>query len=120
MGRILQSPERGQEASCTAHASDPLPEYRGIHRGYEGEREERIQFERLFTVSISRFFRDRKLWEIMQGEMLPLLAQIRLKSYMYGRLGVPQGRRFTALRYYGRACENLIPISLIYTFWPQT
>jgi chemotaxis methyl-accepting protein methylase len=41
----------------------------------EGEREVRIQFERLMTVSISRFFRDRKLWEIMQGGMLPLLAQ---------------------------------------------
>ena len=41
----------------------------------EGGREERIQFERLMTVSISRFFRDRNLWEIMQGGMLPLLAQ---------------------------------------------
>jgi chemotaxis protein methyltransferase CheR len=27
------------------------------------------------TVSISRFFRDRKLWQIMQGELLPLLMQ---------------------------------------------
>ena len=41
----------------------------------ERQRKERIQFERLMTVSISRFFRDRKLWEIMQGGMLPLLAQ---------------------------------------------
>ena len=40
----------------------------------EGDREERLQFESLMTVSISRFFRDRKLWEIMQGRILPLLA----------------------------------------------
>ena len=31
------------------------------------------QFEYLMTVSISRFFRDRKLWEMMRGEVLPLM-----------------------------------------------
>jgi chemotaxis methyl-accepting protein methylase len=41
----------------------------------EGEREERIQFERLMTVAISRFFRDRKIWQIMQERMLPLLIK---------------------------------------------
>ena len=41
----------------------------------EKDREELLQFERLMTVSISRFFRDRRLWEIMQGRILPLLAQ---------------------------------------------
>jgi chemotaxis protein methyltransferase CheR len=43
----------------------------------EGEPEERIQFERLMTVSISRFFRDRKLWQIMQAGMFPLLTENR-------------------------------------------
>jgi chemotaxis methyl-accepting protein methylase len=41
----------------------------------EEKREERIQFERLMTVAISRFFRDRKLWQIMQGRLLPLLIK---------------------------------------------
>jgi chemotaxis protein methyltransferase CheR len=41
----------------------------------EKDREKRFQFEHLMTVSISRFFRDSKLWEIMQGQILPLLAQ---------------------------------------------
>jgi len=34
----------------------------------------RLQFERLMTVSISRFFRDQGLWEKMQGQILPLLS----------------------------------------------
>jgi len=41
----------------------------------EKDREALLQFERLMTVSISRFFRDRRLWEIMRGRILPLLAQ---------------------------------------------
>ena len=41
----------------------------------EKDREVHIQFERLMTVSISRFFRDRKLWEIMRGEILPLMLE---------------------------------------------
>jgi chemotaxis methyl-accepting protein methylase len=41
----------------------------------EKDHEKRLQFERLMTVSISRFFRDGRLWEIMQEEILPLLAQ---------------------------------------------
>ena len=39
------------------------------------DREKRLQFERLMTVSISRFFRDIRLWEIIHEEILPLLAQ---------------------------------------------
>ena len=31
--------------------------------------------ERLMTVSISRFFRDRKLWEILQNEIIPQLFE---------------------------------------------
>jgi chemotaxis methyl-accepting protein methylase len=47
----------------------------GYIEAIEGQREERIKFERLMTVAISRFFRDRKLWQIMQGRMLPLLIK---------------------------------------------
>jgi chemotaxis methyl-accepting protein methylase len=31
--------------------------------------------ERLMTVSISRFFRDRKLWEILQSDIVPQLIE---------------------------------------------
>lgn len=41
----------------------------------EKNREARLQFENLMAVSISRFFRDRGLWEILQERILPLLAQ---------------------------------------------
>jgi chemotaxis protein methyltransferase CheR len=37
--------------------------------------ETRHQCERLMTVSISRFFRDRKLWEVLQAELLPELIE---------------------------------------------
>jgi chemotaxis methyl-accepting protein methylase len=44
-------------------------------RAIDGDRKVRLQFERVMTVSISRFFRDRRLWEIMQGQILPLMAK---------------------------------------------
>ena len=34
----------------------------------------RLECERLLSVSISRFFRDRRLWETLQGHILPELA----------------------------------------------
>ena len=42
----------------------------------EEERQVRLAFERLMTVSISRFFRDRELWRIIQSRILPLLIKI--------------------------------------------
>jgi len=39
----------------------------------EENREERLHFERLMTVSISRFFRDREFWMIMYERILPHL-----------------------------------------------
>jgi chemotaxis protein methyltransferase CheR len=35
----------------------------------------RKHFERLMTVSISRFFRDRRLWEVLQTEILPAIIE---------------------------------------------
>jgi chemotaxis protein methyltransferase CheR len=43
-------------------------------RALEHDRRLRLQFECVMAVSISRFFRDRELWEILQRELLPLLA----------------------------------------------
>jgi len=41
----------------------------------ERDREVRLQFERCMTVSISRFFRDRQLWKIMEKRILPLVVK---------------------------------------------
>lgn len=41
----------------------------------ERDREVRLEFERLMTVSISRFFRDRRLWETLQERILPVLVK---------------------------------------------
>jgi chemotaxis protein methyltransferase CheR len=41
----------------------------------ERNQDVRLQFERLMTVSISRFFRDQGLWEKMQGQILPIMAK---------------------------------------------
>jgi chemotaxis methyl-accepting protein methylase len=40
-----------------------------------GSAEVRGQSERLLSVSISRFFRDRALWEVLRGRILPELIQ---------------------------------------------
>ncbi len=40
----------------------------------ERDREALLHFELLMTVSISRFFRDRRLWEFLQARIIPLLA----------------------------------------------
>jgi chemotaxis methyl-accepting protein methylase len=37
--------------------------------------EARHECERLMTVSISRFFRDRKLWEVLEEKILPRLIE---------------------------------------------
>lgn len=41
----------------------------------KNNREEWLRFENFMTVSISRFFRDRGLWETLRDRILPLLAQ---------------------------------------------
>lgn len=41
----------------------------------EMDRNVRVPFERLMTVSISRFFRDRGIWENLQGRILPMMVE---------------------------------------------
>lgn len=43
----------------------------------------RLDCERLMTVSISRFFRDRKLWETLQRDILPLLVESTMGGSMF-------------------------------------
>jgi chemotaxis methyl-accepting protein methylase len=56
-----------QETSCRAlHAYFLL-----LHE----DKGARLHFNRLMTVSISRFFRDRRLWEVLETKILPGLIQ---------------------------------------------
>jgi len=57
----------------------------------KGDREERLQFENSMTISISRFFRDRKLWELMEGRILPLLNQKTSQSIKVWSAGCASG-----------------------------
>jgi chemotaxis protein methyltransferase CheR len=41
----------------------------------ERDGEARREMERRLTVSISRFFRDRRVWNVIQAEILPPLAR---------------------------------------------
>ena len=42
----------------------------------------RLDCERLMTVSISRFFRDRKMWETLQKNILPVLTSLSTGGFL--------------------------------------
>ena len=54
-------------------------------------REEWLHFERLMTVSISRFFRDRELWKIMQEQILPYLIHKKSRTIKVWFAGCASG-----------------------------
>ena len=58
----------------------------------------RLQFERLMTVSISRFFRDRGFWEIMREDILPLLAQNAPRAIKVWSAGCASGEEVYSLK----------------------
>ncbi len=58
----------------------------------------RIRFERLMTVSISRFFRDRGLWESMQGRVLPMMAGKESQLLKVWSAGCASGEEVYTLR----------------------
>jgi chemotaxis protein methyltransferase CheR len=64
----------------------------------EKDREAQLQFERLMTVSISRFFRDGRLWEIIQGRLLPLLVQKTSQSIKVWSAGCASGEEIYSFK----------------------
>lgn len=67
-------------------------------RTIETNREARLQFECLMAVSISRFFRDRKLWETLQSRILPILAGKENPSVRVWSAGCASGEEPYSLR----------------------
>ena len=85
----------------------------------EGDREERLTFENIMTVSISRFFRDKKLWELMQGRILPLLTQKRSQSIKVWSAGCASGEEVYSFKIiwedFRTSCNNIYEIYILGT-----
>lgn len=60
--------------------------------------ETRHQCELLMTVSISRFFRDRRLWEILQAEILPELIEGNKEELRVWSAGCASGEEAYSLK----------------------
>lgn len=58
----------------------------------------RHECELLMTVSISRFFRDRKLWEVLEAEILPGLIEKRAKKIPVWSAGCASGEEVYTLK----------------------
>jgi len=58
----------------------------------------RDECERLMTVSISRFFRDRKLWQILQMEILPGLIETHRQKIFVWSAGCASGEEVYSLK----------------------
>jgi len=85
----------------------------------EKDREVHIQFERLMTVSISRFFRDRKLWEIMRGEILPLMLEKENQIISVWSAGCASGEEVYSFKILWeelrKSCKNVPGLHLLAT-----
>lgn len=64
----------------------------------ERDPEARADFERFMTVSISRFFRDRTLWRILQDEILPAIIHGETKRVKIWSAGCACGEEAYSLR----------------------
>jgi chemotaxis protein methyltransferase CheR len=71
--------------------------------------EARHECERLMTVSISRFFRDQRLWEVLQEEILPELARIRRKRIRAWSAGCARGEEVYSLNMVWHAVAASLP-----------
>jgi chemotaxis protein methyltransferase CheR len=69
----------------------------------------RDECERLMTVSISRFFRDRKLWEILQKEILPGLIEKHRQKLFVWSAGCASGEEVYSLKILWNALKESIP-----------
>ena len=72
----------------------------------EKDREERLQFERLMTVSISCFFRDREFWDIIQEKILPLLTQKESQTIKVWSAGCASGEEVYSFKILWEALRN--------------
>jgi chemotaxis protein methyltransferase CheR len=64
----------------------------------EKSHQTRVECERFMTVSISRLFRDRKLWGILQKEILPCLVQKHRQKMSVWSAGCASGEEVYSLK----------------------
>jgi chemotaxis methyl-accepting protein methylase len=83
------------------------------------DREARQHFDCLMTVSISRFFRDRQLWEVLEEEMFPALIQEDHSRVKIWSAGCACGEEVYSLRILweiiGRRYDRLPELELLAT-----
>jgi chemotaxis protein methyltransferase CheR len=72
----------------------------------EKDRKERLQFECLMTVSISRFFRDWGLWDIIQERILPLLTQKASQTIKVWSAGCASGEEVYSFKILWESLRN--------------
>jgi chemotaxis protein methyltransferase CheR len=85
----------------------------------EKDRKERLQFEHLMTVSISRFFRDRKLWETIKDRILPLLTPKTSQALNVWSAGCAAGEEVYSFKIlwesFRKSCTNISNIYILAT-----
>jgi chemotaxis protein methyltransferase CheR len=78
------------ELNCSAMA--------GYLHVLERNREAGVECKRLMTVSISRFFRDRRLWEFLYEEILPRLVEENSRTISVWSAGCASGEEVYSLK----------------------
>jgi len=73
--------------------------------------EEQSYLSKTLTVTISRFFRDREVFDLLEHSIIPMIIKKKRRMYLKsGRLVVPVVKNLIAFYYYGR--KNLKKIFL--------
>jgi len=75
----------------------------------EKSHQTKAECERFMTVSISRFFRDRKLWEILQKEILPSLVKKHRQKMLVWSAGCASGEEVYSLKILWDALNASLP-----------
>jgi chemotaxis protein methyltransferase CheR len=75
----------------------------------EKSRRAKAECERFMTVSISRFFRDRKMWEILQKEILPRLVEKQRQKLFVWSAGCASGEEVYSLKILWEDLRTSIP-----------
>jgi chemotaxis methyl-accepting protein methylase len=64
----------------------------------EKDQEQRAEVERLLSVSISRFFRDRELWRAIEKSVLPEIVSAKPLKIKVGSAGCVRGEEVCSFR----------------------
>jgi chemotaxis protein methyltransferase CheR len=76
----------------------------------ERNEEARTEAMRRFTVSISRFFRDRRLWELLEAKVLPMAAEDAQEEIRVWSAGCARGEEVYSLRIVWERLRSTLPL----------